>query len=66
VIFDACRAIGPSKRGEFEITAAVQFAIDRLGESFLVIRSDEGVLDISDRADVASVAALLGSHDQRS
>ncbi len=66
VIFDACRAIGPSERGEFEITAAVQFAIDRLHQTFHVVSSDEGVLDISDRADVAAVAALLGSHNQSS
>lgn len=58
-IFEACRAIGPSARGEFEITAAVQYAIERLGESFDVIRSDEGVPDLSNRTDVASLERLL-------
>ena len=35
-IFDACRAIGPSPRNEYEIPDAVQYAIDRLGETFYV------------------------------
>jgi glucose-1-phosphate thymidylyltransferase len=51
-IFEACRRIGPSPRGEFEITAAVQYAIDELGQSFKVVRSDEGVVDLSNRTDI--------------
>lgn len=58
-IFNACRAIGPSTRGEYEITTAVQYAIDHLGEKFAAVRSAEGVLDLSSRADIASVARFL-------
>lgn len=60
-IFDACRAIPPSPRGELELPDAVQFAIARLGERFKVLRFDRGVLDISSRADVAGVAERLRS-----
>ncbi|HWB54867.1 MAG TPA: nucleotidyltransferase family protein [Tepidisphaeraceae bacterium] len=64
-IFNACRAIGPSSRGEYEITDAVQYAIDRLGESFCVVRSNEPVLDLSHRSDIASVSALLRDAEVR-
>ena len=60
-IFEACRAIGPSPRGEYEITAAVAYAIDELGEKFHAVRSYEGVLDLSSRADIDGVAKILGS-----
>lgn len=59
LIFDACRAVELSERGEYEITSAVQYAIDELGEQFVAVRTDEGVLDLSSRADVASVAKLI-------
>lgn len=59
LIFDACRAIGPSERGEYEITAAVQYAIDDLGADFMAVRTREGVLDLSSRADVADIARFL-------
>ncbi|HMS42488.1 MAG TPA: nucleotidyltransferase family protein [Pyrinomonadaceae bacterium] len=55
-IFTACRQIKPSLRGEFEITDAVQFAIDNLGEKFIAVKSDEGVLDLSSRADVGKIS----------
>lgn len=58
-IFDACRAIGPSKRGEYEITTAVQYAIDRLGVEFTAVKTDEGVLDLSSRSDIESVSRFL-------
>jgi glucose-1-phosphate thymidylyltransferase len=54
-IFEACRAIQPSVRGELELPDAVQYSIDRLGESYRVLLSDAGVLDLSTRADVARV-----------
>lgn len=59
-IFEACRAIPLSPRGEFEITAAVQYAVDVLKCEFRVVRSDEGVLDLSSRDDIGSVAKMLG------
>lgn len=61
-IFDACRSIELSPRGEFEITAAVTFAMGKLGEKFAVVKSNEGVLDMSSRADVATVASMIGEN----
>jgi dTDP-glucose pyrophosphorylase len=58
-IFAACRAIGPSIRGELELQDAVTFAITNLGERFRVAESTEGVLDLSSRADIEVVARRL-------
>lgn len=58
-IFDACRAIGPSARGEYEITDAVAHSINKLGERFIAVSSKDGVLDLSSKADVAGVAERL-------
>ncbi len=54
-IFEACRAIGPSPRGELELPDAVQYSIDVLGERYRVIGSGEGVFDISTRGDIDRV-----------
>lgn len=58
-IFESCRAIGPSARGEYEITDAVAHSMSELGQKFIAIPSDEGVLDLSSRADVSGVAEKL-------
>lgn len=58
-IFEACRWIKPSPRGEFEIADAVLFAIEKLGEKFKAVKSDEGVLDLSSRADIQKVGEFL-------
>jgi len=58
-IFDACRAIKPSKRGEYELTAAVQYSIDEMGKPFVAVKTAAGVLDLSSRADIETVAQLL-------
>jgi len=58
-IFRACRAIEPSPRGELELTSAVQYAMDRLGESFEAIPLDLPVLDLSSRGDIASMTERL-------
>lgn len=58
-IVDACRAIAPSARGELELTHAIAYAIETLGVRFRVFESDEGVLDLSRRDDVAGVGAHL-------
>lgn len=60
LIFDACRRVEPSERGELELTSAVQYAIDELGAEFLAVKTSKGVLDLSSRTDVAAVAKLLG------
>jgi len=58
-IFEACRAIEPSPRGELELTSAVQHAADRMGEHFAAVKVNMGVLDLSYRSDVAAVTARL-------
>ena len=49
----------PSPRGEYEVTDAVQYVIDVLGEPFEVVKSDEPVLDMSSRGDIGSVERML-------
>jgi glucose-1-phosphate thymidylyltransferase len=63
-IFDACRAISPSERGEFELTAAVQYAVDKMNERFKAIRIDAGVLDLSNRGDLAGLQVRLAQFDR--
>ena len=65
VILAACRAIGPSRRGELELPDAVQHAVDVLGERFRVVAVRAAVLDLSSRQDVAPVAARLAGTEVR-
>jgi glucose-1-phosphate thymidylyltransferase len=58
-IFEACRAIQPSVRGEYEVTDAVQYCVDRLGVPFKVVRVAAPVLDMSSRGDIAAVGERL-------
>jgi glucose-1-phosphate thymidylyltransferase len=58
-IFEACRKIGLSPRGELELTDAVQYAIDHLGERFTALALRDAVLDLSSRSDIAAVADRL-------
>jgi len=58
-IFHACREVPPSARGEFELPQAVQLAIDQYGLRMVVVRSHAAVLDMSSRADIASMAERL-------
>ncbi|MCS7304418.1 MAG: nucleotidyltransferase family protein [Thermoguttaceae bacterium] len=60
-IFEACRRIGPSPRGEYEITDAVQYAIDHLGERFQAILVQAAVLDLTCRKDILPVQQRLAS-----
>jgi len=64
-IFDACREVGPSPRGELELPRAVDHAIVVLGQKFRAVPCADGVLDLSTRADVAAVAARLAALDPR-
>ncbi len=58
-IYDACRRVQPSVRGELELQDAVRIATTELGERFRVVVSDDGVLDLSTRGDIESVARVL-------
>ena len=64
-IFQACRSIRPSVRGEYELVAAVQYAIDVLGEPFRVELIYAPVLDLTTRGDIAAVAAKLAGMEVR-
>jgi glucose-1-phosphate thymidylyltransferase len=57
-IYDACRAVTPSARGELELSHAIRLAI-AAGLRIRVLRSEDGVLDLSRRVDVAAVADRL-------
>ncbi len=58
-IFQACRAIAPSARGELELPDAVRYAMSKLGARFRVLTFRLPVLDLTSRADVAAVAERL-------
>ena len=57
-IHDACRATPRSVRGEHELPEAVRLAIAN-GVELRALPLEAGVLDLSQRGDIASVAALL-------
>jgi dTDP-glucose pyrophosphorylase len=57
-IFEACRTIEPSPRGELELQSAVQRLVDRR-IPIKVIPVRAAVLDLSNRADIPAVAARL-------
>jgi dTDP-glucose pyrophosphorylase len=61
MIFEACRAIPRSARGEFELTDAVSYAVDVLGERFKVLVENEAVLDLSTQFDIEEVTRRLAS-----
>jgi glucose-1-phosphate thymidylyltransferase len=58
-IFESCRATPLSPRGEKELPRAVAEAVAAGRIRIRVIRCREGVLDLSRRADIASVAERL-------
>jgi dTDP-glucose pyrophosphorylase len=58
-VFDACRRVPLSSRGELELPLAVQHAIDDSRFPVEVVCSDAGVLDLSGRGDIQAVAARL-------
>ena len=58
-IFEACRRVKPSVRGELELQEAVMIAVRELGEAFHVVRAHAGVLDLSRRADIATIGDFL-------
>ena len=64
-IFEPCRTVRPSPRGELELPVAVQHAIDDYGRRFRVMPMSAPVLDLSSRADIAGVADRLATVDVR-
>ncbi len=58
-IYEACRRVRPSVRGELELQDAVRIAMSELHERFSVIPVSAGVLDLSTRGDIESVARVL-------
>ncbi len=58
-IFVACDRVTPSVRGELELADAVRIAMQQLGVRFRVVTVEQGVLDLSSRADIASVTERL-------
>ena len=58
-IFAACRRVRPSVRGELELQDAVMIAARELGVTFRVVKAHAGVLDLSRRADVATIGDHL-------
>ena len=63
-IFDACRDVPLSPRGEYELPEAVGVAIAR-GVVFQTFRASGAVLDLSRRSDVALVNARLSGLEPR-
>lgn len=58
-IFEVCRRVEPSSRGELELPDAVALSMAELGERYRVVPCDEPVLDLGHREDVATVAQAL-------
>lgn len=58
-IFEACRRVKPSARGELELPDAVRILMKDLGERVQVLPFSAPVLDLGTRADVASVEEAL-------
>lgn len=59
-IFDACRDVPISERGEYELPEAVALAVAR-GVECHVLRASGAVLDLSRRTDVAEVSRRLAA-----
>lgn len=58
-VFDACRGLAPSARGELELPEAVLAAAAAAGTPLRVVPVDEDVLDLSSREDIAIVERAL-------
>ena len=59
LIFEACRRVQPSARGELELPDAVRIAMKQFGERFKVLPFTAPVIDLGNRGDVASVVSFL-------
>lgn len=63
-VTEIAASLQPSARGEYEITDAVRRAIED-GDPYAVVKADVGVLDMSNRGDIASVVEALGDREAR-
>jgi glucose-1-phosphate thymidylyltransferase len=63
-IFDVCRDVPLSKRGEYELPEAVGLAVTR-GVKFRAVPASGAVLDLSRRSDVALVNERLAGQEAR-
>ena len=63
-IFDACRDVPRSTRGEYELPEAVALGVTR-GVKFRVVPASGAVLDLSRRSDVALVSERLAGQEPR-
>ena len=63
-IFEACRDVPLSQRGEYELPEAVGLAVSR-GDIFRTFRATGAVLDLSRRSDVSLVNARLAGVEAR-
>jgi dTDP-glucose pyrophosphorylase len=63
-IFDACRDVPLSARGEYELPEAVGLAVSR-GVVFQTFRASGPVLDLSQRSDIAVVSRRLAGTEPR-
>lgn len=63
-IFDACRDVPLSARGEYELPEAVGLAVSR-GVPFRAVPASGAVLDLSRQSDVTMVSARLAGQDPR-
>jgi glucose-1-phosphate thymidylyltransferase len=63
-IFEACRDVPLSRRGEYELPEAVGLAVSR-GDIFRTFRATGAVLDLSRRSDVSLVNARLAGVEAR-
>jgi dTDP-glucose pyrophosphorylase len=57
-VFDLCERVPRSGRGEYEIASVIQLAIQE-GISFRVVPIEDGVLDLTERSDIAVVTERL-------
>jgi dTDP-glucose pyrophosphorylase len=65
-IFTACASIDADPvRQEYELPAAVQYTIDKMDLTYQAVLSNEGVLDLTGRADIDPVRERLADHQVR-
>lgn len=64
-IFDACRRVPPSSRGEHELPDAVRLRMRDFGACVRVVPVEAGVLDLTRRSDIPRVETLLRGREVR-